>query len=221
MLPEIGEEGQRRLLESSVLIVGLGGLGCPAGLYLTGAGVGRIGLCDSDRVSESNLQRQTLYGVDDIGTIKTEAAFRRLSALSPDTAFDLWSDGLTPANARDIITRYDIVADCCDNYATRYLIEEVCGELGKPWVYGSIGAFDGQVGTFLPGKPGYSDIYPERDTLSSMPPSAGGVVGALPGIAGAIEAAEVIKLICGFGSSLTGKLLTFNIKDMTFNNIEL
>jgi len=221
MLSEIGEEGQRRLLDSSVLIVGLGGLGCPVGLYLTGAGIGRIGLCDADLVSISNLQRQTLYSEKDAGCPKVEAAHERLLALSSDTQYDLWREGLTPENARDIIGRYDIVVDCCDNHATRYLIEDICKEAEKPWVYGSIGAFDGRVSTFLPGMPGYSDIFPDREIMAAIPPSSGGVVGAMPGIVGAIEAAEVIKLICGFGETLAGKLLAIDIKNMTFNTIEL
>lgn len=221
ILPEIGEAGQKRLNAASVLIVGLGGLGSPASLYLTGAGVGRIGLCDPDTVSVSNLQRQTLYTVSDVSHRKTDAAYNRLSALSPHTTFEQWHDGLTERNAEKIIAGYDIVVDCCDNHATRYLIDDICGRLGIPWVYGSIGAFDGRVSIFMPGGLRYSDLYPERKTLSSLPPSSGGVIGPLPGIIGAIEASETIKTICGFGETLAGRLLAINIKDLSINILEL
>ena len=221
MLPEIGIEGQRRLRQASVLIVGLGGLGCPAAMYLAGAGTGRIGLCDADTVSLSNLQRQTLYSTADTGLAKTEAAYRRLSALDPGIRFDLHPQGLTPTNAEAVIQDYDIVVDCCDNHATRYLIDDTCKRLGKPWVYGSIGAFEGMVSTFTPGGVRYRDIFPDSDDLAARPPSSGGVIGAVPGIFGAIEAAEAVKLICGFGATLEGRLLTADIKTMTFNTIAL
>lgn len=221
MLPEIGIEGQRRLRQASVLIVGLGGLGCPAAMYLAGAGTGRIGLCDADTVSLSNLQRQTLYSTADTGLAKTEAAYRRLSALDPGIRFDLHPQGLTPTNAEAVIQDYDIVVDCCDNHATRYLIDDTCKRLGKPWVYGSIGAFEGMVSTFTPGGVRYRDIFPDSDELAARPPSSGGVIGAVPGIIGAIEAAEAVKLICGFGDTLEGRLLTADIKTMTFNTIDL
>ncbi len=221
MLPEVGEQGQRKLAAAKVLIVGLGGLGCPAALYLCGAGVGRIGLCDPDTVSLSNLQRQTLYGEDMPGEPKVSAARRRLSALSSDCRFDMFPHGLTAANARDIISRHDLVVDCCDNHATRYLIGDVCHELGKPWIQGSIGAFNGCVCTFLPGRTTYADIFPDRCKLETLPPSSSGVIGAVPGIIGAIEAAEAIKLICGFGELLTERMLLVDIKTMTFKTIEL
>lgn len=222
MLPEIGPEGQRRLAQSSVLIVGLGGLGCPVALYLAGAGVGRLGLCDADRVSASNLQRQTLYAEAQLGMPKTEAAAARLAGLSGATALDLWPCGLTPPTADDIVGRYDLVVDCCDNFATRYLIDDCCLRLRRPWVYASIGAFSGQVSTFMPDSPlRYSDLYPERDTLSAEPPAAGGVLGATAGIIGAIEAAEALKVLAGFGRSLSGRLLCADIKSMTFTTIDI
>lgn len=221
MLAEIGETGQRKLAQAKVLIVGLGGLGCPVGLYLTGAGIGHIGLCDHDVVSLDNLQRQTLYAQDMIGEAKVYAARKRLSALCADTRFELIDTGLTADNAVEIISRYDLVVDCCDNHATRYLIDDVCRELAKPWIHGSIGAFNGCVSTFLPGKPGYADLFADREKLEALPPSSGGVIGAMPGIIGPIEAAEVIKLICGFGDLLSGRLLLANIKSMDFKTIEL
>lgn len=221
MLPEVAEAGQRRLAEAKVLIVGLGGLGCPVGLYLTGAGVGHIGLCDPDTVSLSNLQRQTLYGENEVGELKVAAARRRLSALCARTSFELMPDGLTPDNAEAIVSRYDLVVDCCDNHATRYLIDDMCRRLGKPWIYASIGAFDGRVATFLPGSAGYAGLYEDRETLEKQPPAAGGVIGATAGIIGAIEAAEAVKLICGFGELLSSRLLVADIKSMIFNTIEL
>lgn len=221
MLPEIGETGQRKLADAKVLIVGLGGLGCPVCLYLTGAGVGKIGLCDSDTVSLSNLQRQTLYCEDMVGKPKTREAHKRLSALSSHTQFELFHEGLTRENAEEIIARYDLVMDCCDNHATRYLLDDTCRKLKKPWIYATIGGFAGRVSTFLPGGLGYADIFADREHLEAQPPSAGGVVGAVPGIIGSIAAAEALKVICGFGTTLSGCLLVADIKTMTFKNIKL
>lgn len=221
MLPEIGESGQCKLSDAKVLVIGLGGLGCPVCLYLAGAGVGHMGLCDPDTVSLSNLQRQTLYGEDLVGKPKVEAAYTRLSKLSSSTVFELFPCGINKDNASEIISAYDLVIDCCDNHATRFLINDVCTHHGKPWIHGSIGAFHGCVATFLPGHAGYEDLYADRDELEATPPSSGGVVGAVPGIVGALEAAEAIKYICGFGDLLTDRLLIMNIKTMTFNIIEL
>ena len=148
MLPEIGEQGQRRLSEASVLIVGIGGLGSAAALYLTGAGVGRIGLADADTVSKSNLQRQVLYTERQIGMPKSAAARERLAALSSHTAFECRPEGITPENARPILDGYDLILDCCDNFPTRYLLDDLCAACRKPWVHGSIGEFYGQVTVF-------------------------------------------------------------------------
>lgn len=221
MLPEIGEHGQELLAKAKVLIVGLGGLGCPVCLYLTGAGVGTIGLCDADTVSLNNLQRQTLYNEQTVGEPKVNAAYNRLRALNSDINFELWPEGLTRQNAKEIIARYDFVVDCCDNHATRYLIDDVCGELRKPWIHGTIGQFEGRVSTFLPDGIAYSQLFDDRERLEAMPPASGGVLGAVPGIIGAIEAAEAIKLICGFGELLTDCILYADIKTMTFKKINL
>ncbi len=221
MLPEIGDEGQRKMAEASVLVVGLGGLGSPVCQYLTCAGIGRLGLCDRDTVSASNLNRQTLYGENVIGQRKTDAAYGRLSEMSSHTRFDLWPSGLTVGNAGGIICRYDMVVDCCDNHLTRYLIDDVCNELGKPWVYGSIGEFEGMASTFIPGGIRYSGLFPDRESLSAAPPSSGGVLGTLPGIVGLIEASEVIRHICGFGEGLVGKIMTIDLKNLNFNVFEL
>lgn len=221
MLPEIGPEGQRRLAASSVLLVGVGGLGSPAALYLTGAGVGRLGLADPDTVSESNLQRQVLYTESQIGRPKPAAARERLAALSSSTRFDLHPEGLTAENARELVAAYDLVVECCDNFATRYLIDEACAEVGRPWVYGSIGAFHGQVSLFN-GRTGrrYTELYPDREALCALPRSTAGVLGTVPGVIGAIEASEAIKWIAGFGEPLEGKLFTIDLKTLQTETIE-
>lgn len=215
MLPEIGPEGQRRLLDASVLIVGLGGLGSPAALYLTGAGVGRIGLADADVVSRSNLQRQVLYTEAQIGLPKVEAARERLAALSSHTCFDCYPEGLTERNARQLIGACDLVIDCCDNFPTRYLIDDTCRACGKPWVHGSIGEFYGQVGLInhLRGRH-YADLYPDREALCARPRTAAGVLGAVPGVIGTLEASEAVKLLASFGELLDGRLLTIDLRTL-------
>ena len=221
MLPEIGPEGQRRLAASSVLLVGVGGLGSPAALYLTGAGVGRLGLADPDTVSESNLQRQVLYTESQIGRPKPAAARERLAALSSSTRFDLHPEGLTAENARELVAAYDLVVECCDNFATRYLLDEACAEVGRPWVYGSIGAFHGQVG-LMNGRRGrrYADLYPDREALCRRPRTTTGVLGPVPGVIGALEASEAIKWIVGFGEPLDGRLLTIDLMTLQTEIIE-
>lgn len=221
MLPQIGGEGQRRIESASVLIVGLGGLGAPVSVYLTGAGVGRIGLCDSDVVSVSNLQRQVLYQEDEIGLPKTEVARRRLSRQSPHTVFDLYPEGLVEATAESVIASFDLVVDCCDNYATRYLIDDVCSRLGKPWVYGSIGAFHGQV-ALMNGRNGgrYSMLYSDREALTSIPPKVAGVLGPVPGVIGALEASEALKWIAGIESPLDGRLFSIDLLTLSVHTID-
>ena len=222
MLPEIGPEGQRRFAEASVLIVGVGGLGSVVATYLTGAGVGRIGLADPDVVSVSNLQRQVLYTEAEVGLRKVEMAQRRLSAQSAATQFDLWTLGLTEENAEEIIGQYDLVVDCTDNFPVRFLIDDVTARLGKPWVHGSIGEFAGQVAVFnhLSGLR-YADLYDQREQLCAQPRTVSGVVGAVPGVIGAIQASEALKLIAGYGESLDGKLFIIDLKTLHTNLIQL
>lgn len=221
MLPEIGIEGQKRLSEATVLIVGLGGLGAPVATYLTGAGVGCLMLADSDVVSLSNLQRQLLYSEAQIGKPKTVSAHERLKAISGKTRFELYPEGFTDDNCQALVKKADVVIDCCDNYATRYLINDTCVACGKPWIYGSIGEFLGQVSVFNHTlKRGYTELYPDREYLCGLPRQTLGVVGVVPGIIGCIEAAEAIKLIAGFGELLEGKLLTADIRNMKFEIIE-
>ncbi len=221
VLPEIGAEGQRRLSNASVLVVGVGGLGCPAALYLTAAGVGRIGLMDADKVSESNLQRQILYTEQDVGMPKTEVALRRLTALSSVARIETYFAELTSGMAEETIAAFDLVVECSDNYATRYLVDDVCATLGKPWVYGSIEAFTGQAALFLPGSRRYVDLYPASDGLSAAPRASGGVLGPMAGVVGAIEAAEAIKYLAGCDSTLAGRLLTFDLLSMTCTTFSL
>jgi len=215
MLPEIGEAGQRRLREASVLLVGLGGLGSAAAPYLVGAGIGRIGLADPDVVSESNLHRQPLYAENRIGQSKTEAARERLAGLSPHTRFDCYPQGITPENARRIIAHYDLVIDCCDNFPTRYLLDDTCAACGKPWIYGSIGAFHGQASLFnhRSGRR-YTDLYPDRERLCRLPRTTAGVLGTVPAVVGTIEASEAIKVLVGFGETLDGRLFTIDLKTL-------
>lgn len=215
MLPEIGEEGQRRLLGASVLVVGLGGLGCPVALYLAGAGVGRIGLADADTVSLHNLQRQMLYTEADVDRPKVDAAVGMLRVRSSHTRFDTYPDGLTADNARSIIAGYDLVVDCTDNFATRFLIDDVCAELGKPWIMGAIAEFSGMVTVFQSGSSSRLDaVFHDRDELSSRPAARAGVIGATPGVVGAIEAAEAVKILAGMTPALSGRLFTIDLLTM-------
>lgn len=215
MLAEIGEDGQRKLRAASVLIVGAGGLGAAVGTYLTGAGVGRIGLADPDTVSLSNLQRQVLYTEAEVGLKKVDCARKRLSAQSGHTIFETFPEGVTEANANETAGRFDLIMDCTDNYPTRYLIDDTCAALGKPWIYGSIGEFTGQVAVMnhLRGRR-YADLYDDREGLCGLPRTIRGVLGAVPGVVGAIQAAEALKLICGFGELLDGRLFTIDLKTL-------
>lgn len=222
MLAEIGEEGQRRLAEARVLIVGVGGLGSPVAMYLAGAGVGTLGLVDADTVGESNLQRQVLYEQAQVGQPKVEMAALRLTALNPDCRIEPHACRLEKDNAADIIGEYDMVVDCCDNYATRYLVDDTCSALGKTWIHGSIGEFCGQVGVFAPGcRARYSDLYPDREALCALPRRAAGVIGPVPGVVGSVQACEAIKTIAGVADTLAGRLFTIDLLTLTTNTIHL
>lgn len=222
ILPELGEEGQRRLQRAKVLIVGVGGLGSPIALYLTGAGVGTIGLADDDLVSVSNLQRQVLYSEAEIGLPKVIQASIRLKALNSDVKINTHSTRVTKSNAEEIISEYDIVVDGCDNFATRYLINDTCVRLGKVYVYGAIRAFDGQVSVFnYQGGPDYRHFFPDEEEMLSMPHPPKGVLGVTPGIVGCAEATEVLKIIGGYGDVLSGKLWVIDLKTMQTHIISL
>ena len=223
IMPEVGMDGQLKLKQAKVLCIGTGGLGAPLGLYLAAAGVGRIGLVDFDSVDLTNLQRQILFGTSDIGRPKIEAAADRLRNLNPDIQMDQFETRLTSDNALDILKNYDIVVDGTDNFPTRYLVNDACVILGKPNVYGSIFRFEGQITIFgAPAGPCYRCLYPEPPPPGLVPSCAeGGVLGVLPGIVGAIQAAETLKLIIGKGEPLIGRLLLFDALAMRFRELKL
>lgn len=214
-----GEEGQRRLLSSSALVVGLGGLGAPVATYLVSSGVGRIGLCDSDTVSLTNLQRQILYTERDLGAPKVVCALRRLSAMSSATRLDAIDMRLTPENAASVISQYDVVVDCTDNFAARSLIDSECARLGSPWVHGSIDGFYGCVTVFnhRAGKH-YADLYPEP--VSDVAGREIGTLGPVPGIVGSLQALEAIKLLSGCGECLDGRIMILELDTMAINIID-
>lgn len=216
IMPEIGEKGQQKLKAASVLIVGVGGLGSPISLYLAGAGVGTIGLVDDDRVSITNLQRQILYSENQVGQSKAIRAKQRLEELNSEIKIDAYPVRLTQENAEKLIAPYDIIVDGCDNFTTRYLINDTCVTLGKPYVYGAICELEGQVSIFNypAGNKNYRDLYPFEEEMRKLPSPSKGVLGVTPGIIGCIEANEVLKLICGYGELLTGKLWTINLKTL-------
>jgi adenylyltransferase/sulfurtransferase len=222
-LPELGEAGQEALKRSSVLVVGAGGLGSPVALYLAGAGIGRIGILDSDRVELSNLHRQVLHGTSAVGEAKVASAARRLGDANPEVAIETFETRLTSVNALDIIGRYDVVIDGTDNFPTRYLINDACVMLRKPNVYGSIFRFEGQASVFSSGdSPCYRCLYPDPPPPELVPScEEGGVLGVLPGIIGTIQATETIKLLTGLGTTLAGRLLLFDALSMTFREIRL
>jgi sulfur-carrier protein adenylyltransferase/sulfurtransferase len=223
IMPEVGMEGQLKLKQAKVLLIGTGGLGAPLGLYLAAAGVGRIGLVDFDVVDFTNLQRQILFGTTDVGRPKIEAATDRLQNLNPEIQIDRFETRLTSENALDILKDYDIVVDGTDNFATRYLVNDASVLLGKPNVYGSIFRFEGQVTVFgMSGGPCYRCLYPEPPPPGLVPSCAeGGVLGVLPGIVGSIQAAETLKLIIGKGDPLVGRLLLFDALAMRFRELKL
>ena len=223
IMPEVGMEGQLKLKQAKVLCIGTGGLGAPLGLYLAAAGVGRIGLVDFDKVDDSNLQRQILFSTKDVGRPKIEAAADRLHGLNPEIQIDTFDTHLSSENALEILKDYDIVVDGTDNFPTRYLVNDACVLLKKPNVYGSIFRFEGQITIFgFPEGPCYRCLYPEPPPPGLVPSCAeGGVLGVLPGIVGAIQAAETLKLIIGKGESLIGRLLLFDALAMRFRELKL
>lgn len=223
LIPQVGLDGQRKLKAASVLVVGAGGLGSPAALYLAAAGVGRIGLVDYDVVDASNLQRQVIHGTSNLDQLKVESARSRLLDLNPGIDVPVYNESLTSANALRIVQGYDLVTDGTDNFPTRYLVNDVCVKLGIPNVYGSIFRFDGQVSVFAAKDgPCYRCLFPDPPPPGSVPSCAeGGVLGVLPGIIGSLQASEGLKLLLGIGEPLVGKLLLFHALDMRFDTIKL
>ncbi|MGI0140137.1 MAG: molybdopterin-synthase adenylyltransferase MoeB [Thermoplasmata archaeon] len=223
LLSEVGIEGQRQLRAAKVLLVGAGGLGAPAALYLAAAGVGTIGLVDFDRVDLSNLQRQVLYTTEDVGERKIEAARRRIESMNPGVRVVAHEEPLSSANALEILRPYDVVVDGTDNFPTRYLVNDACVLLGKPNVYGSIYRFEGQASVFDARRgPCYRCLYPEPPPPGLVPSCAeAGVLGVLPGMIGLLQATETIKLILGNGEPLIGRLLLYDALAMRFRELQL
>jgi molybdopterin/thiamine biosynthesis adenylyltransferase/rhodanese-related sulfurtransferase len=223
IMPEFGIEGQRRLKASSVLLIGTGGLGSPLALYLTAAGVGRIGLVDYDVVDESNLQRQVIHGVSTVGTSKIESAARRMLDINPALQIDRYEVPLTSENALEILAPYDVIIDGTDNFPTRYLVNDACVRLGKPNVYGSILRFEGQLSVFYAKEgPCYRCMFPEPPPPGLVPSCAeGGVLGVLPGTIGTMQATEAVKLITGIGDPMIGRMLLYDALEMSFTTIRV
>jgi sulfur-carrier protein adenylyltransferase/sulfurtransferase len=214
LLKEFGEEGQHKLFNSKVVVVGAGGLGCPALQYLVAAGIGTIGIVDDDKVAIHNLHRQVLYTTTDVGQLKAEAAARRLSLMNPDARIEIHSIRITNQNALTLLKPYDIVLDATDNFATRYLVNDACVLLKKPLIYGAISQYEGQVAIFNAGtaeqRTNYRDLFPKPpDAGSVLNCAEAGVLGVLPGMIGTMQATEVLKLVTGIGTPLINQLFTY------------
>ena len=241
MLPEIGEEGQKKILSSRVLVVGAGGLGSPVMLYLAAAGVGTIGVIDADEVDLSNLQRQVIHQTKDLGTPKVESAREKMLAINPDVRVETYHEFLTPANALSIIERYDFIVSCTDNLAAKALVSDTCVAAGKAFSHGGISEWTGQTFTHVPGTADYRAIFgpppavaqasptsasagsPDSVTSETAPPQSPvlGVLGAVAGMLGTIQAAETLKYLTGAGQLLTNRLLMFDALTMKFDVLTL
>lgn len=223
ILKEVGGKGQKKLLESKVLVVGAGGLGSPASLYLAAAGVGKLGIVDSDVVDLSNLQRQVLHSTQDVGRPKTESALETLKALNPDVEVTTYNLRLNKENVMNIIKDYHVVVDCVDNFPARYLVNDACVFLRKPLVEAGILRWDGMIMTVVPGKgPCYRCIFPDPPPPGAVPScQEAGVMGAIAGVIGVLEATEAIKLLLGIGNTLTGRMLLFDAMETSFRQVEV
>lgn len=227
-LKEIGQLGQDKISKAKVLIIGAGGLGCPALQYLAAAGVGTIGVIDFDVVEMSNLQRQILYTVDDIGQSKAIVAAKKLEALNPEIKIRPYNFQITNKNALEIIEKYDLVVDGSDNFATRYMVNDACVLLNKPLIYGAVLRFEGQVGVFnledavTKIKTNYRDLFPKPpDPMSAISCNEIGVLGVIPGIIGTMQATEALKIIIGLGKPLANKVISYNALENTFYDFEV
>jgi len=222
-IPEIGEAGQIKLKNSSVIIIGAGGLGSASSLYLVAAGIGRIGVVDEDHIGLSNLQRQILYNTPDIGMKKVESAEQRLSMLNPQITIEPYPIRIIKENVKEIIKPYSIVVDATDNFESRYILNDACVHLGKPFVYGAIYHFYGQMSVFYAEKgPCLRCVFKEPHSIKQKKPGAApGVVGAVPGTIGTLQAMEVIKLILNKGKVSIGRLILYDGLDMTFDEIAI
>ncbi|MFA5608895.1 MAG: molybdopterin-synthase adenylyltransferase MoeB [Alcaligenes sp.] len=227
LIPNVGMEGQRRIKNAKVLVIGAGGLGSPTLLYLAAAGVGTLGIIDFDRVDESNLQRQIIHTVDSIGELKVESAKRAIQKLNPHIKVETYTDRLEPDTAVELFSRYDLILDGTDNFATRYLVNDACMLADKPYVWGSIFRFEGQVSVFWENAPGgiglnYRDLYPEPPPPELAPSCAqGGVFGVLCASIASIMSTEAIKLITGIGDPLIGRLIAYDALDMCYRELPI
>ncbi len=223
MLPEVGVVGQVKLLESKVLCIGAGGLGSPSSMYLAAAGIGTIGMIDDDVVDASNLQRQILHSTKSVGTAKVDSAEATLRGLNPDVKVDKHRTRITADNAIELITPYDVIIDGADNFATRYLVNDVALRLGKPVIHASIFRFEGQLTVFpANGSPCYRCLYPQPPPAEEAPSCAeAGVLGVLPGVMGVLQATEAIKLLLGLGETLAGRLLVYDALKVKFRELKL
>jgi len=223
ILPEVGEEGQQRLLQSRVLIVGLGGLGSPALYYLSACGIGEIGIADGDRVELSNLNRQILHGEEDLGKEKTISARQRIAGLRPDVRLILHPARITAANAPEIISLYDFVIEATDNFEAKFLINDICVKLGKPFSHAGVLGMYGQTMTVVPGGgPCFRCVFGDLPSPESVrTTSEAGVMGSVTGVMGAIQATEAIKYLLKCGDLLVGRLLTWDALSMTFRSVKL
>ena len=222
IMPQVGSIGQRKLLDSSVLIIGAGGLGSPIAIYLALAGIGTIGIVDFDTVDVTNLQRQILHFNDDVGKPKVDSAIETLKAYNPDTNVIAHEVPLTSVNAMGIIRDYDIIVNGADNFAARYLVNDAAYLSGKPLVDGSILLFDGMASVFIPGQGCYRCLFPTPPPPGEVPSCAeAGVLGMLPGLVGSVQATETVKLILDIGESLSGRLLLIDALDMDFRTVKL
>ena len=223
IMPEVGMEGQLKLKQASVLLVGTGGLGAPLGMYLAAAGIGRIGLVDFDIVDHTNLHRQIIHGTKDVGRKKLDSAADTMTDINPNVVIDRYEVALTSENALEIMKDYDFIVDGTDNFPTRYLVNDACVLLNKPNIYGSIFRFEGQATVFATeGGPCYRCLYPEPPPPGLVPSCAeGGVLGILPGMIGIIQATETVKMILGTGEPLIGRLLLYDALAMRFRELKL
>ncbi len=223
ILPEIGEQGQIKLLRSKVFIVGAGGLGSPAGFYLAAAGVGTLGIIDDDEVDLSNLQRQIAHCTRNVGIPKVESAKNTLESLNPDVNVIAMRQRLTKENVLDLIKDYDVVADCSDNYATRFLVNDACVMMGKPLVTGAIFKFEGQLTVVIPREgPCYRCLFEEPPPPGILPsPQGAGLLGVIPGVIGTLQAAEILKFIVGAGEILKGELLIYDGLKPSFRKVKI
>lgn len=220
-LPEIGSEGQKRISQARVLLVGVGGLGCPAALYLVAAGIGTLGMVDDDIVSLNNLQRQILYAEADLDQPKVLFATRRLRELNSRVAIQMHPYRLTKRNVEELVANYDVVVDGCDNFQTRYLLADACAIQAKPYVYGAVRGFQGQVSVFNygPHPRHYRHLYPDEEEMLRLLPDKA-IIGVTAGITACAQASEVLKIIAGFGQVLSGRLWTIDLRTLQSHILE-